>query len=163
MQRLRKSLRISRLSCLRQFNGESMTTFKTKRLIQMSKEQEEKLANQRAESIQRYTNELAQVQGRRCELFAALLQAEITKNGAASIDAMGLACIHKLATDAMTLDTRQKWEGLRDLFNEMGFEGPQPHLAWAAKKSGVELFPAETEDKPLIQPPTVDDLVKVVQ
>ncbi len=144
-----------------------MAQSNTKRLIQLSREQEEKMAAQAAQKVQNFVQEAAMIQGRRCEVMVALLAAQVTHAG---VDALSESAIEKCrlaAHLAVAADARQKWSDLKLLFEELGINGPQPHLEWAAKQAGVTLFDAQPEESPIIQVtavlPSNDELTKVVQ
>lgn len=122
-----------------------------KRMIQLTREQEERMAAQSAQKIQAFANELAQVQSRRCELAAALLTAHVTLRGLDGTPMIFVASARQLATEAIREDSAQKWGAIKAMFAELGVEGPQPHLEWAAMQVGVKLFDPPPE-KPLIQP-----------
>lgn len=143
--------------------NETKGRYAAKRLIHISKEQEERMAAQSAQKIQAFAAEAAQVQGRRCELMGALLVAHVTENGLPSNDFEGVVeSARKLAHIAVDADSRQKWNDLKALFLELGVEGPQPHLEWAAKQVGVTLFD-EPAEEPLVQLATVEGVEKVIQ
>ncbi len=136
-----------------------MTTKNEKRRIILTKEQEEKMAAQSAERVQAFANELGQVQSRRLELTTLIIQAEVTKNGAASMTPEVVAKCSEVARATIEGDSLQKWTDIKALFAELGVHGPQAHLEWAAKRVGVTLF--ETDDT-LIQPATVKGLIETV-
>ncbi len=140
---------------------ETKKRYKTKKLIHLTKEMEEKMAQQSAQKIQSFANELAQVQSRRLELTTLLLQAEVTRSGIASVTETEISKCVKVARDAIEADSLQKWTDIAALFAELEVHGPQPHLEWAAKRVGVTLF-EELPEEPLIQPITTDELAKVV-
>lgn len=121
----------------------------------------QKMADRDAGKIQAFTNELGQVQSRRLELTTMLLQAAVTHSGLPKTDVEATALAKEaafLANEAVALDCREKWSALRDLFAEMKFEGPQPHLEWAAKQVGVTLF----EESEILEP-SADEIAKVIQ
>jgi len=126
-----------------------MTTKNEKRRIILSKEQEEKHAAQSAQKIQAYCSELAQTQSRRCDLLGLIVSAQVTHGGVSSVI---VDDVEKLANTLERNNSRTKWTELRALFAEMGVEGPQPHLEWAAKQVGVQLF----ETASLILAPPVE-------
>lgn len=131
--------------------SETKKKYSEKRLIQLTQEQEERMAAQSAQKIQAFVGELAQVQSRRCEVMVALLSSHVTKAGIQDVsDADVEACL-RVAHKAVEADSRQKWADLKAMFSELGVHGPQPHLEWAAKRVGVELFEAPS----LIQAPTI--------
>lgn len=125
---------------------------------------QQKQADRDAAKIQAFSNELGQVQSRRLELNTMLLQAAVTRDGLPNSEeqaALMTKAAMTLARNTIEADCREKWTAIRDLFAELKFEGPQPHLEWAAKKVGVQLFDEESR---IIQPN--EDLpagVKVIQ
>ncbi len=135
-----------------------------KRLIHLSKEQQEKMAAQSAQKIQAFIGEASQVQSRRFELASALLIAHVTKSGITETAADVVEQCRAVAALAVDADAKQKWSDLKVLFVEMGVAGPQPHLEWAAKQVGVTLFdePVEEEGASIIVPATPEQ-VKVIQ
>lgn len=140
-----------------------MTTATTKRrLIQISKEQEERMAAQAHAKAQAFTNEANMIQARRCEVMVALMSAETTKNGIDALTPERIEACRQAAHRAVDADAKQKFTDLKALFKHVGLTGPQPHLSWAAAQVGVELFDPE-EDAPLIIEPTPEQLVKVIQ
>lgn len=139
-----------------------MVTRNTKRLIQISREQEERMAAQAHQKAQAFTNEANMIQARRCEIMVALMAAETTKNGVASLTPERIEQCRQAAHVAVDKDANQKFSDLKLLFKECGLSGPQPHLEWAARQVGVQLFDPE-EDAPLIVEPTPEQLVKVIQ
>lgn len=145
--------------------NETKGRYAAKRLIHISKEQEERMAAQSAQKIQAFAAEAAQVQGRRCELMGALLVAHVQDSGVpGSTHDMEIVVerCRNLAHIAVDADSRQKWTDLKALFLELGVEGPQPHLEWAAKQVGVTLFD-EPAEEPLVQLATVEGVEKVIQ
>lgn len=120
------------------------------RRIILTKEQEAKIADQAQAHVQRYTNELSQVQARRVDLFSLILSAAVQNKGTLS-NAEVDRC-HEIATYAVELDSRQKWTDLKEMLREQGVSGPQPHLEWAARKVGVDLFDAPS---PIIAAPVL--------
>lgn len=116
-----------------------MTTKNEKRRIIITKEQEEKMSAQSAQKIQAFLTELAQTQSRRCDLLGLIVSAQVTHGGVASVI---VDDVEKLADVLERNNSKTKWTELRALFAEMGVEGPQPHLEWAAKQVGVRLFEA---------------------
>lgn len=120
-----------------------MTTkqrYAEKRLIHLTREQEERIAAQSAQKIQAFVNELNQVQARRCEVMTGLLIAHVTHHGVADIGPDAVEKCQKLAHALVDADARQKWSDLKGVFAELGIKGPQPHLEFAAKRVGVILF-----------------------
>lgn len=142
--------------------NETKGRYAAKRLIHISKEQEERMAAQSAQKIQAFAAEAAQVQGRRCELMGALLVAHVGKVGIDKLTDTDVETCRKTADLAVDLDSKQKWTGLKALFLELGVEGPQPHLEWAAKQVGVTLFDPPAEES-LVQLATVEAVEKVIQ
>lgn len=142
--------------------NETMKQYGDKRLIHLTKEQEERMAAQSVQKIQAFVGEAAQVQGRRCEVMVALLTAHVTKKGIRSLQPKDIEACRQAAHIAVEADCRQKFSDLKSLFKELGITGPQPHLEWAAKQVGVTLFdlPPPT---PIVQPVTVQDASKVIQ
>lgn len=138
-----------------------MTTKNTKRLIHLSKEQEEKMAAQSAQKIQAFIGEANQIQARRCEVMVALLAAEVTKNGVAATTEVEVEKARTLAHLAVDADARQKWNDLKKLFVELGVHGPQPHLEWAAKQLGITLFDEPAESEGVIIEATAAEVAKV--
>ncbi len=116
-----------------------MVTKNQKRLIHVTKEQEEKMAQQSAQKIQAYCSELAQVQSRRFDISNLIISAQVQFAGVDSVDVDKVRALSQKLVDD---DSRAKWTDLKALFAEMGVEGPQPHLEWAAKQVGVTLFEA---------------------
>lgn len=141
--------------------SETKSKYAEKRLIHLSKEQEEKIASQKHQMIQNFVNELNQVQSRRFELGSALMISQAQYGGVESVDVEG--CRMK-AQDAVDADAKQKWAGLKSLFAEMGVRGPIPALEWAAKQCGVTLFDPLPE-APLVEVAKLDieSLSKVIQ
>jgi hypothetical protein len=133
---------------------------KKRNLVQIPEHLQQKVSDREAQAIQAFTNECAQVQGRRCEMFGILLGHHVATKGIAGTSREDVARAQELATYAVELDCKQKWETLRDLFAEHKYEGPQPHLEWASKQVGVRLFPEEPMVKPA-QVLAVDE--KVIQ
>lgn len=118
-----------------------MTTKNEKKRIFVTQEQQERMAAQSAQKIQAFANELSQVQSRRLELTGGLLTAHVTKHGLRDTTPADVQSAVLLAGEAVRLDSVQKWTGIAALFAELGVEGPQPHLEWAAKQVGVVMFP----------------------
>lgn len=114
-----------------------MTKNEKKRII-LSQAQRESMAAQSAQKIQAFCSELAQVQSRRFDISNLIISAQVQFAGVDSVDT---AKVRALAQKLVDEDSTQKWSDLRALFAEMGVEGPQPHLKWAAKQVGVTLFP----------------------
>jgi hypothetical protein len=138
-----------------------MAKRRSDRKIIVPAEFQQKQADRDAAKIQAFSNELGQVQSRRLELTTLLLQAAVTRDGLpGSRDEMErvAAAASDLARWAIERDCMEKWTALRDLFAELDFEGPQPHLEWAAKKVGVTLF----EESRILQPTEVE-APKVIQ
>lgn len=135
-----------------------------KRLIHVTKEQEERMAQQAHAKVQAYVNELNQMQARRFELATALLIADATKNGLGYTDG-GAAVVEtarSVASAMVEADAKQKWEGLKALFAELSVPGPQDALEWAAKQVGVTLFDVLPEaPESLIVAPTIEAIEKV--
>lgn len=119
--------------------NETKKNYSEKRLIHLSKEQEERMAQQKQQTIQNFVNELNQVQARRFELGSALMISQAQYGGVESVDVD--ACRAKAYT-AVEADAKQKWALLKALFAEMGVQGPVPSLEWAARQCGIELFEA---------------------
>lgn len=134
--------------------------YSEKRLIQLTREQEERMAAQSVQKVQTFVSEAAQIQSRRCEFLVTIVNAQVMYGGVDSVD---LAACHLLANQAVEVDARQKWADLKALFTELGIHGPQPHLEWAAKQVGVTLFEALPEAPMLITQPSTEDILKVVQ
>lgn len=136
-----------------------------KRLIHVTKEQEERMAQQAHAKVQAYVNELNQIQARRFELATALLIADVTKNGlgvTSQVKDLAVSTARELAAEMVEADAKQKWEGLKALFVELAVPGPQDALEWAAKQVGVTLFDVLPEEPDnLIVEPTIADVAKV--
>jgi hypothetical protein len=129
-----------------------MTTKNEKKRIILSQAQRENMAAQSHQKNQAFVGELNMVQSRRFEVGVALLAAHVTAKGAAATSLEDLQQCRHLAEQFVQLDAVQKWTGLKALAAEVGIEGPQPHLEWAAKQVGVELF----EQPSLILAPDVE-------
>lgn len=140
--------------------NETTKKYGEKRMIHLSKEQEERIAAQSVQKIQAFIGEAAQIQSRRCEVMVALLSAAVTRDG---VDKVNVEKCRALAHEAVDADSRQKWTDLKALFAELAINGPQPHLEWAARQVGVVLFDNPPEEPNLIQPATTTDLSKVIQ
>lgn len=140
-----------------------MVTKREKNRIILSQEQQERMAQQSAQKIQQFANELSQVQSRRLELTGSLLTAHVTKHGIRDTTPADVKACVEMAHAAVEADSLQKWTGIKALFAELGVHGPQPHLEWAAKKVGIVLFEEQAEDAPLIVSPGAEDVLKVIQ
>ncbi len=134
-----------------------MTTKNQKRLIHVTKEQEERMAAQSAQKIQAYCSELAQVQSRRFDISNLVISAQVQHGGVASVDVDAVRALSQKLVDD---DSRQKWADLKALFVEMGVEGPQPHLEWAAKQVGIDLF---EKPSPILGPQIVTSEGETIQ
>ncbi len=126
-----------------------MTTKNEKKRIILSNEQRQKMADESAAYHQRFTGELNMVQSRRFEAALTLLGASVTKNGAAATTEADVEKCRALADQLVHSDAVQKWNGFRAMVVDLSMEGPQPHLEWAARQVGVELFPPES---PILSP-----------
>lgn len=133
-----------------------------KRLIHVTKEQEERMAAESHAKVQAHVNELNQVQSRRFELSVGLLIAEVTRAGFPVDNATMVANCRALASEMVEADARQKWTDLKALFEELGVRGPQDALEWGAKQRGVTLFdPLPERPESLIVAPTIEAIEKV--
>jgi len=126
-----------------------MTTKNEKKRIILSQAQRENMAAQSAQKIQAFCSELAQVQSRRFDISNLVISAQVQFGGVDSVD---VEKVRALSQKLVDMDSKQKWSDLKALFEEMGVEGPQPHLEWAAKQVGVQLF----ESASLILAPDVE-------
>lgn len=125
-----------------------------KRII-LSQAQREKMAEETGAKNQRFLGELNMIQSRRFECALTLLGAHVTRNGAMATTSEDVEQCRKLADALVQADAVQKWSGFKALAKEVGIEGPQPHLEWAAAQVGVEIFdPPEPES--LIIAPTIE-------
>lgn len=139
--------------------SETKQKYATKRLIHVTKEQEERMAQQSHAKVQTFVNEANQIQARRFELSSALLIAEVTRNGSLSTSSSDVDRCRSLASKMVGDDSFQKWTDLKALFVELDVRGPQPALEWAAKQAGVTLFdplPEAPEESLIIDPATED-------
>ncbi len=127
-----------------------------KRLIQLSKEQEERMAAQSVQKIQAFVNEASQIQSRRCEVAIGLLAAHVTARGIGATSNEDAVRCKELAEFIVEADARQKFTDLKKLFVELKINGPQPHLEWAAKQVGVTLFDEPAAAERLIIEATVE-------
>lgn len=141
--------------------SETKQKYAEKRLIHVTREQEEKMATQRIQGIQQFVGEAAQIQARRCEMTMALLTAHATRNGIGGTSAADAEACRQLAHLVVDSDSRQKWTDLKALFVELGVRGPQPHLEWSAKQCGVVLFDEPVQS--IVQEATPAELLSVVQ
>lgn len=141
-----------------------MNEMMQKKII-LTREQKERHAAQAVQKIQAFVNEANNIQSRRCEVMVALLTAHVQHAGARR-SALGFGGTSKedvdhcrlLAHYAVEEDAKEKFNDLKTLFAELGIQGPQPHLEWAAAQVGITLFdqPAPPADEPkLIQPATI--------
>ncbi len=132
---------------------ETKARYAAKRSIILTKEQEEKIAQQNHQAIQNYVNELNQVQARRFELGSALLISAHTGSIGDTFDPDALVTQCRATAEKMVAaDMTQKFEGLKSLFRELDVRGPIPALEWAAKQAGVTLFDALPEaPEPLVK------------
>ncbi len=126
-----------------------MVTKNEKRRIILSKEQEEKHAAMSAQKAQAFVGELNMIQARRYETALTLLGAQVTHAGVASTTIEDVAKCRTLADELIRADAVQKWTGLKTLAAAVGIEGPQPHLEWAARQVGVQLF---EDSSPILAP-----------
>ncbi len=115
------------------------------------------MAAQSAQKIQAFCSELAQVQSRRFDISNLVISAQVQFGGVDSVD---LDKVRELSQRLVDEDSRQKWRDLKALFKEMGVEGPQPHLEWAAKQVGIELFDAPS---PILAPQIVTTEGEAIQ
>jgi len=134
-----------------------------KRLIQLSREQEERMAQQSVQKIQAFVGEANNVQARRCEVMVALLSAHTQHVGIQAVTTEDVATCKKAADLAVELDARQKFEELKRLFVELGIAGPQPHLEWAARQVGVTLFDEQPDEAPHVLPAVAQGAPGAVQ
>ena len=147
---------------------ETKQRYAAKRSIILTKEQEEKIAQQNHQAIQNYVSELNQAQARRFELSSALLIATMTGKFEAAVDGDALvSSCRAIAEKMVAADMLQKFTKLKELFAELCVRGPIPALEWGAKQAGVVLFdPLPEAPEPLVklaEPLNIDELTKVVQ
>ena len=148
-------------------SDETKQKYAQKRLIHVTKEQEERMARQSHERIQNFVNELNQMQARRFELTSGIVLASVTRDGLPGGETDRVAMVNEaraLANQVVESDAKQKWEALKSLFVELNVPAPQPPLEWAAKQVGVTLFDVLPEEpEAMIVAPSTEELIKVTQ
>ncbi len=133
-----------------------------KRII-LSEAQRQNMAEQSSQRAQRFLGELNMIQSRRFEVALTLLGAHVTGKGAAATTNEDIAKVRALADELIRADAVQKWTGFRDMAEEVGIEGPQPHLEWAAKQVGVVIWEPEEEESLILSPDILTSEGKVIQ
>lgn len=153
---------------------ETKKNYAQKRSIILTKEQEEKIAQQNHQAIQNYVNEMNQVQSRRLELASGILVASMTGGWTPNNVEDHVAICRKTADALVNADCAERFTRLKALFEELGVRGPIPALEWGAKQAGVTLFDplpelewgAKQAGEPLVklaEPLNIDELTKVIQ
>ena len=133
-----------------------------KRII-LSQAQREQMAEQSGQRNQRFVGELNMIQSRRFECALTLLGAHVTAKGVGEVTVADVEKCRTLAAALVQADAVQKWSGFRDMAEEVGIEGPQPHLEWAAKQVGVVLWEPDEEESMILSPNVIASEGKVIQ